>query len=409
MKVVIINKSDSLGGAAVVSRRLLDALVAEGIDARMLTVHCASPTDRVQPCAPAWRCKIPFLAERLDIYMHNGRQRATLFQVDTAGFGLPLHRHPWVRRADIVVLGWVNQGMLSLGEIEKLGEGGRPVVWVMHDMWCFTGVCHHAGSCGHFKARCGDCPLLGTSASPEDISARTMARKRRLYESIPIHFFAVSRWLARRAADSSLPVADRLSVIPNPFPIAPEPLRRHNSRPRIAIGAARLDDPIKGLPDFMAALRLLADEGCRAEIVAFGGIRDRSILDASPLPLEYTGMIAGEKVHELLASADVVVSSSSYETLPGTLVEAQAAGAVPVAFDHGGQSDIIDDGSTGFLAPWSDDPAARARSLADAIRSALEASGPEFRARMRRSVEERFASQAVARRFIDLFRNLLAR
>ena len=408
MKVVILSKSDSLGGAAVVSRRLMDALVEAGIDARMLAVHCAAPSERVQPCAPSWRCKIPFLAERLDIYLHNGRQRSTLFQVDTAAFGLPLHRHPWVRQADVVVLGWVNQGMLSLGEIARLGEGGRPVVWVMHDMWCSTGVCHHAGSCGHFKARCGDCPLLGTAASPEDISARTMSRKRHLYNSVPLHFVAVSRWLARRASESALPVGERLSVIPNPFPVAPAPARTPSALPRIAIGAARLDDPIKGLPDFMAALRILADAGCKAEVVAFGGIRDRSRLDALPLPLTYAGMLPEAEVHRLLASADVVVSSSSYETLPGTLVEAQAAGAVPVAFDHGGQGDIIDHGATGFLVAWSDDPAERAARLAAGIEAALEASGSEIRERMRRSVEKRFAAPRVAGQFIDLFRNLLS-
>lgn len=407
MKVVILNKSDSLGGAAIVSRRLLDALLQEGIDARMLTVHCAHPSARVQPCAPAWRAKIPFLTERLDIYMHNGRNRATLFQADTASAGLPLHRHPWVREADIIVLGWVNQGMLSLREIERLGRGGRPLVCVMHDLWCATGVCHHSGSCERFQAFCGDCPLLGTSASPRDISASTMARKRRLYASTRIAFVAVSHWLARRAALSSLPLAESLHIIPNPFRLPPEPKRAANARPKIAIGAARLDDPIKGLPDFLASLRVLAERGIDAEVVAFGGIRNRQLLSGTPLPINYLGMIAEEEVARLMAYVDVVVSSSSYETLPGTLVEAQACGAVPVAFDHGGQSDIITHLQTGYLVAWSDDAAQRAVRLADGIEWALRAASPEMRVQMRAEVMRRFDARAVARKFINLFGKLL--
>ena len=47
-KILIINKSDSTGGAAVVSRRLMEALRAEGADARMLVVE--KLTD-----SPLWR------------------------------------------------------------------------------------------------------------------------------------------------------------------------------------------------------------------------------------------------------------------------------------------------------------------------------------------------------------------
>ena len=38
MKIVILNTSDSKGGAAIVSLRLMRALCAAGMDARMLVV-----------------------------------------------------------------------------------------------------------------------------------------------------------------------------------------------------------------------------------------------------------------------------------------------------------------------------------------------------------------------------------
>ncbi len=100
-----------------------------------------------------------FLAEHMRIFMRNGFDRSTLFKISTATDGLPLHRHPWVREADVVALNWVNQGMLSLKEIGRLARI-RPVVWTMHDMWCATGVCHHAGTCDGYLDRCGHRPLI---------------------------------------------------------------------------------------------------------------------------------------------------------------------------------------------------------------------------------------------------------
>ena len=68
MKVVIINKSDSTGGAAVVSRRLMEALREEGVDARMLVVEKLTDSPYVEVAASKRDIKRPFLAERLKIF-----------------------------------------------------------------------------------------------------------------------------------------------------------------------------------------------------------------------------------------------------------------------------------------------------------------------------------------------------
>ena len=74
-KILIINKSDSTGGAAVVSRRLMEALRAEGADARMLVVEKLTDSPFVEVAAPPEKEMIPFLAERLKISL----------QTDSAG------------------------------------------------------------------------------------------------------------------------------------------------------------------------------------------------------------------------------------------------------------------------------------------------------------------------------------
>ncbi len=56
MKVVLINHSDTRGGASVVTSRLAEALRREGVDARMLVVHReGGPSDFVAEAAAARR------------------------------------------------------------------------------------------------------------------------------------------------------------------------------------------------------------------------------------------------------------------------------------------------------------------------------------------------------------------
>ncbi|MDE5552777.1 MAG: glycosyltransferase, partial [Muribaculaceae bacterium] len=102
----------------------------------------------------------------------------------------------------------------------------------------------------------------------------------------------------------------------------------------------------------------------------------------------------------IYASADVVLSTSYYETLPGTLVEGQAYGCIPVAFDSGGQRDIVDHLSTGYIAtPY--DTAEIADGIAWAYRT-LRDEDTHIIGRMRQSVITKFSSQNIARRYLEL-------
>lgn len=411
MKVVFINKSDTRGGAAVVTLRLVQALRARGVDARMLVAEKNTGHDYVAPAAPDWRLKWSFLADRLPLLLCNGFRRSTLFQVDAALSGLPLHRHPWVQEADAVVLGWVNQGLLSLRGIRRIGRLGKPLLWVMHDMWCMTGVCHHAHRCRSCLDCCGNCPLLGGGAGTCDLSTTLWKRKRRLYNDIDIQFVAVSRWLADRARESSLLGSERVAVVPNAFPEVRDLPARPERPTHIIMVAARLDDPIKGLPLLAEATkamrRLDSERAGTLHLDLVGEVRDLSRLDDLALPYTLHGTVADKsRLKELYARAGAVVSPSLFETLPGTLVEGQALGALPVAFDRGGQRDIIDHLDTGYLADWDEDPRRAGENLARGLLWALDrAAEPGMAQRLHDSVNRKFAAPAVADAFIHLIQN----
>ncbi|MCM1152111.1 MAG: glycosyltransferase [Muribaculum sp.] len=426
---MLINKSDSTGGAAIVTRRLMEALRGEGVDARMLVAENLVKSPFIAAAAGSFRLKVPFLEERLKIFLKNGFNRRTLFKVDTASDGVDISMHPWVKEADIICINWINQGLLSLKDIKILLEKGKKIVWTMHDMWPFTAICHHAGECSAYmlidkctgpayiekSQDCRNCPLFGRHASP------VYKKKKDLYATGKMHFVAVSHWLADKARSSALLYDQPLHVIPNPFPIKDSinhEVRKDNAPEEIKLlfGAARLDDPIKGLPVLIGALHWIKkyhpDIARQITLTTFGAVKDSDSIREIPVKTIHTGMIRGEEnIRDLYTDSDILVSTSLYETLPGTLVEAQAYGAIPVSFNRGGQPDIVEDGKTGFLADLSSDFNESVQSIGEALlRSIKVATDPKARRTMQNAMLEnvrtKFEASVVAKKYIRLFDSL---
>ena len=421
MRVVIINKSDSTGGAAIVSRRLMEALRAEGTDARMLVCEKITESPYIKLAASKFIIKWKFIIERLSVFFNNGFNRTTLFKIDTGKTGLPLWKHKWVKEADAILINWVNQGMLSLNGLRKIASLKKPLIITMHDMWWLTGVCHHAGNCRHFMKECGNCPLLGSKSSSSDISYVTWQKKEKTYKDISewgsLTFVSVSNWLKEKANASSLLKDQKIFIIHNPFdlPVKEERDSGHGKY-RLLFGAARLDDPIKGLDNLMEAIKIIKEKypsfAAKTELTLFGNIKNPELLEGFAIPPRHLGLISSDKLHDTYRNADIVISASSYETLPGTLVEAQAYGCIPVSYNQGGQSDIIQDGTTGFLVDYSDNPEVRAKNLAEGIVRAISVLDEprklkEMQETMRKNVENKFSYSQIAGQYITLIQQLI--
>ena len=416
MKVTLLNHSDTLGGASVVTFRLMQALRDEGVDAQMLVLSKTSDSESVTQLCSRRRRNRAFLSERLNIFLRNGFSKANLFKVSTATHGVSLISHPLIKEADVIAINWINQGMLSLDELEALTRLGKPIIWTMHDMWCLTGVCHHALECDNYKAQCGNCQFISNGRRKNDLSHTTWLRKNEIYKNSNIYFVPVSNWLAEKCRQSSLLADKQIEVIHNAFPIdfystTPSSLVQgfgiDYDKNLILMGAARLDDPIKGFEYAIEAINVFSktnpDMANICEVVFFGEIRDIQLLKRLRMPYLHLGRINDPKaIRQLYASAKVVISTSLYETLPGTLIEGQAAGCVPVSFGMGGQADIIDHKVTGYIAEYKSP-----ESIAEGIVWALE-TAPD-REMLHNSVREKFASKVIAQRYIELFKKLLSK
>lgn len=400
--ILFLSTNDTLGGAAMVTHRLASALRRTGVDARML-VGRKDGDDAWVAQVGSSRRKVAKVAERAEIFASNGFDRADLWKVSTARFGAAVASHPWVAEADAIVLGWVNQGFLSLGQLRRIYEMKKPVVWWMHDLWCATGICHLPAGCTRYELGCGRCPLLHWERRMGDLSRAVWERKMDIFRRYPIKFLAVSRWQREQCLKGSLLRGMDIEVLGHAFPVeefTTEPAEASDrGKLRIVMGAARLDDPVKGLPVAIEALNLLAQEhpelAERSEAVFFGGLADENAFEALRFPFRYVGRMAPDELRNLYATATVVLSTSRFETMGATLMEGMAAGATPVTFGVGGQPDIVTHGENGYIADYGS-----AQSVAHCLRLALESPFP--RAEQHASVASRFSEKVIAGRLLRI-------
>ncbi len=412
MRVLIINTSELTGGAAIAAVRLSDALNRHGVKAKMLVRDKESSRLTTVRLPQRLRLRLAFLWERFCILVRNRFSLRGLWAVDIAQAGVDITTLPEFQEADVIHLHWVNQGLLSLRQISKILQSGKPVVWTLHDLWPVTGICHHTDECERFHTHCHDCPQL-VAPSQHDLSWRVFRQKLQCYAAGRITFVAVSGWTAERARRSGLAQGRDVVVIPNALPLEPFRLMDRSEARRLCglpqdaaiviFGAARIDQPLKGLPRLLEALvQVQKSYAARPlHLVLFGKFKDESWLSRIPVPFTSVGVVSDpEHLGRLYAASDVVVCASDYETFGQTLAEAMSCGCIPVSFDRGGQTDIIQHRQNGYLAHYAD-----ISDLAAGISWALTSPvAPEL---LHQSVVRRFGEEMVAHYHIELYEHLL--
>jgi glycosyltransferase involved in cell wall biosynthesis len=224
---------------------------------------------------------------------------------------------------------------------------------------------------------------------------------------------APSRWLAAEAKKSSL--FGHLPVTVIPYGLETDRFRprdRHFSRQLLEIPSEAkvvlfvadwANEKRKGLDLLLDAIRGLGNlRGLY--VFAVGRNVDSKLVG---LPGKTIGYVRDDLTLSLVYSAaDVFVVPSLEDNLPNTALEALSCGLPTVAFEAGGTSDIVRDGTTGTLVPAGD-----VRALQSAIGSLLN--DPERRARMaeesRRIAVQEYKLDVQARRYVALYESAVQR
>lgn len=410
MNILIISTAENSGGGAIAARRLLIALEEKGINVKMIVRDKQTNHPSVIALKKGkwdmWR----FVWERFVIWSNNLFSRKNLFKVSIANTGYDITKRKEFQEADIIHLHWVNQGMISLKNIQQILDSGKPVVWTMHDMWECTAICHHAYTCDRFKTECMHCPFLRFPGE-HDLANRVFQKKKKLLANNTIHVITVSHWLERLVKESALLKHCPIDTIPNTLSLSDFQMmdkaecRKQLGLPlnkRIIIfGAARVDDPIKGFPMILDAISYLKAHNQEfakdLHLVTFGIFKQ-----AKPhIPIDHTdiGWVKDNATLSMLYSAsDALISASLYETFGQTLIEAQACGCLPISFGNSGQTDIIRHKENGYLAEYLS-PA----SLSEGIIWTLTEGTAINRETIRTEVLNKYSAEVVASRYMELY------
>jgi glycosyltransferase involved in cell wall biosynthesis len=415
VKPLLLNTYDRTGGAARAVLRLHQGLRRIGVDSRMLVRFRAGEDENVLLYGPAAFRASARIRARLDRLplLHYPRRRPGVFTPAVVPDRLPAR----VRELspDLVHLHWVADGFMRL---ETLRHIDRPLVWTLHDSWAFTGGCHVPYECTRYRGACGACPALG-STDEEDLSRSVWARKRLAWSGVPVTLITPSRWLEGCVRSSALFENARCVVIPNGLDLERfRPTDRAAARAGLNLptdrrlilfgGVNSATDPNKGMALMADALRRLPALAPQlaADWVVFGTGPGDALPDV-PCPVRVVGRVDDEAaLASLYAAADVFVVPSLQENLPNTVMEAMACGTPCVAFDAGGLPDLIEHQRCGWLA-LPHQPEDLARGIVWVLDD--EERRRALGARAREKAEQEFELTHIARRHVDLYREVMDR
>lgn len=416
MRVLIINTSERIGGAAVAASRLMESLKNNGIKAKMLVRDKQTDQISVVSLDHSWLTVWRFVWERIVIWNANRFKKNNLFAVDIANTGTDITTLPEFQQADIIHLHWINQGMLSLGDIRKILLSGKPIVWTMHDMWPCTGICHHARECSHYQQECHHCPFIYGGGNKNDLSTQIFRKKKALYKLAPITFIACSHWLEERAQSSNLLLGQTVTNIPNPINTnlfkprnkkeARSKCHLPQNRKLILFGSVKSTDKRKGIDYLIESCNLLVQKYPELKqsmaVVAFGN-QSQQLESLLPFPVYPLNYVKNERdLVDVYNAVDLFVTPSLEENLPNTIMEAMACGIPCIGFQVGGIPEMIDHLHNGYVAQYKS-----AEDFANGIYWALtESEYPALSEQACRKAVANYSEGIVAKKYIDIYNKI---
>lgn len=422
MQILIVNTFARGGGAASASRHLAEALATtypqhkvvyltlrderfdgkESLFKSLPNLQHAVADDNLLRRAKAVTAKY---IERGEIFCRNGFHRRKLFEISTSLYGLELSKHLLFASSDIIHLHYINFGLISLSDLRRLPQCGKPILWTLHDMWPITAVSPHLDDPNVYRS-----PWEGKENRWVD---RIAKEKKRTLDALDPYFVPCSHWLGKKVAKSQFvkrPI--KCEVIPNGIDVElfRPILNKPTNEKRILIGSANNADRRKGLKELIATMHALKESGMieRHNITfdLIGNCNEEVQELMEPFPVEYHGFIDDEKeLAQLYSRSYLLLFPSLFENLPCTIMESMSCGTPVVAFDVGGIPEMIRSKVTGYMAPRGD-----VASLSEGVKWMLNLTAHEYAAvsmEAREFVVNSYSYDAIAKAHLALYNKLI--
>lgn len=351
LRILQVATSNS-GGAGIAATRLAHLLSKHGFQTKLITRETIE--SRGFPKRNNWR---NFLGKFLTFFQSKilapGYDLVTPISVGQKVVDVIKSYNPDV----IHIHNWYN--LLSLDEIVELGKT-FPIVFTLHDERLMTGGCHITLSCEKFKSGCKECPAVEFG---KRIIARSFNDSRNAFPKVQrLGIIAPSNWLIDSAMHAPvLGTVTNFRVIPNVISTDSQALQIPEVRSQresldLLFVASDLSAKVKGLDIAVQAVNLFSlapNTDLKINFKVVGANLPKDLVLAPSIHFEYYSYLSEVKLRNLFRNADVLLVTSRSENSPNIIAEAQFNGLVVIATDVGGIPEIIDHGSTGFLADAS--------------------------------------------------------
>jgi glycosyltransferase involved in cell wall biosynthesis len=378
LKVLLLNYTDSGGGAAIATERLLTALRRNSIDVTLGVVEkkIVDPAVVILKKVTFWGNnkyysiikkvfhKSAFLLK--EIFKLNFRTSNPILHSENKTTLIDIN---YINNSDydLVHLHWINNDMISIEDIAKIK---KPIVWTMHDSWVFCGAEHYPNILENDTRFIEGYTKINkpkTTLGP-DICKKTWERKKKSWKNINYSFISPSSYEKEYFDKSALfrNSANICTVIPNIVPknifhpFDKGKLRELYNIPLdkkvIGFGAAYdVTDKksIKGGYLLLEALKKIPEKS-KYHLAIFG---NDNISFTSNLFLSTfaSGFITNPYILTGIYNlCDVFVCPSLLENLPNVCLESLFCGIPVAAFNTGGIPDIVEHKKTGYLAKCFD-------------------------------------------------------
>lgn len=407
MRVLHLLSVKNRGGAANAAVLLNKKLIDNKIISEILFIDDLSERDFSNKCKRIIR-------KRVDDFPHFFyRKRKILYFTNSYLKNKKVEKRIKYLNPDILHVHWIGNGNFSLRQLKKLKI---PIIWTMHDEWIYTGGCHKKISCERLDKQCGRCPIL-VSKKEMDLSKINYKLKKRIITSISnISFIAPSKWIEEESKKSDLIKNKEIYQVPNIFDDENfKKLDKINSRialnlpinnTLILIGSVGIQsDEIKGFKYIKQVFDLLKDQ--QTLFAVFGNETNFSFEGESQVRtiLSFGHISEVDKINQIYSSADIFLFPSLLENLSYVIIESIFSGTPVVAFDVGGNSELITHKVNGYLAKPYD--------IADLVAGIQWVLKNDLKQKMQKAENklqcENYNDKKVLKRIINVYKNSLSK
>ncbi len=422
MRVLHVNTTSHLGGAARAMRRFSQALIKKGHQSQFLVGRSKYPEDpdihliwnQVSEYRTLPNSLISRIGNQLEKYIgiNSWSNRPNLRLPDT-------DLYKW---SDIIDLRNLFGGYFNLWVLPLLTTG-KPVVWRLPDMWAVTGHCSYPYDCERWKSGCHDCPLLTAQGRLKvepppthwDGTKRVWRAKKALYQESQLHIIVTTEWMRDQVSQSILGNARSISVISNGVDLdVYQPINKKQARADLGLP---LDEKIllwsahrkgayrKGFRVANEAMKILQNNNPFAPMFITMGSQERWNEPEMLSKYKHFGFVEEPENQALIyAAADAFLCTTLADGQPQTALESMACGTPVIAFDLGPMPEEVIDGRTGFIVQTQDP-----ESLVVGIERFLDNFDrlPVLQTNCRQQALEKYDLDQQAEKYISLYSRIL--